>query len=93
VTDEGQVNLKAARFRADRRPLDGTCDCATCARYDRAYLRHLIVAGERLADRLVSIHNLRFLVALMEEARRRILDTSFDSWSRDWLERYRKARV
>src|SRR5690606_27415062 len=59
TSEEGQVNLKAARFARDRRPLDPGCDCAACARYDRAYLRHLFVAGEWLANRLVSIHNLR----------------------------------
>jgi queuine tRNA-ribosyltransferase len=90
---DGQVNLKASRFRADRDPIDPLCDCWTCANYDRAYIRHLIVAGERLVDRLISIHNLRFLVSLMEEAGRRVHDGTFTAWSRDWLERYRKARV
>lgn len=93
VRDEGQLNLKSARFRTDRGPIDEHCDCSTCAHYDRAYLRHLISAGERLADRLVSVHNLRFLVALMEESGRRVTDGTFTSWSRAWLERYRKVRV
>jgi queuine tRNA-ribosyltransferase len=90
TSGEGQVNLKAARFRRDRSPIDGSCDCTTCARYDRAYLRHLVVAGEWLAMRLLSIHNLRFLVSLGEQARRRIHEGSFDDWRRDWQERYRK---
>jgi queuine tRNA-ribosyltransferase len=90
--EEGQVNLKAARFRRDRGALDPGCDCATCARYDRAYLRHLVVAGEWLAMRLLSIHNLRFLIGLGEQARVRIRDGTFDGWSQDWLERYRKER-
>ncbi len=89
---EGQVNLKAARFREDTRPIDPGCDCYTCSRYDRAYLRHLVVSAEWLQVRLLSIHNLRFLVRLGEEARRRIGDGSFDGWRRDWLERYRNAR-
>jgi queuine tRNA-ribosyltransferase len=89
--DEGQVNMKAARFKEDRRPLDPGCDCATCARYDRAYLRHLVVAGEWLAVRLLSVHNLRFLVRLGEEARMRVAEGGFAAWSRDWLERYRSA--
>jgi len=89
---EAQVNLKAARFREDTRPLDPGCDCYTCAHYDRAYLRHLVVAAEWLAVRLLSIHNLRFLVRLGEEARRRIGEGSFDAWRGDWLERYRKER-
>jgi queuine tRNA-ribosyltransferase len=90
---EGQVNLKAARFRADQRPLDPGCDCHGCSRYDRAYLRHLLTSGERLGHRLVSIHNLRFLVALAEEARTRIQDGGFASWSTDWLERYKRTGV
>ena len=92
TTEEGQVNLKASRFREDTRPIDPGCDCATCARYDRAYLRHLVAASELLGVRLVSIHNLRFLVRLAEEARRRIGDGDFGRWSRDWLERYRSSR-
>jgi queuine tRNA-ribosyltransferase len=92
TSEEGQVNLKAARFRGDTRPIDAACDCYTCSRYDRAYLRHLVVSGELLAVRLLSLHNLRFLVRLGEEARRRIGDGSFEPWRRDWLERYRKER-
>jgi queuine tRNA-ribosyltransferase len=89
---EGQVNLKAARFRRDTSALDPSCDCTTCARYDRAYLRHLVVTGEWLAMRLLSVHNLRFLIGLGERARARIADGTFDGWRRDWLERYRKER-
>jgi len=92
TSEEGQVNLKAARFREDTRPIDPGCDCYACARYDRAYLRHLVVSGEWLSVRLLSIHNLRFLVRLGEEARRRIGDGSFHSWQRDWLARYRNER-
>jgi queuine tRNA-ribosyltransferase len=92
TSEEGQVNLKAARFREDTRPIDPECDCYTCSRYDRAYLRHLVVSSEWLPVRLISIHNLRFLVRLGEEARRRIGDGSFDGWRRDWLDRYRNAR-
>ncbi len=91
TTEEGQVNLKVARFRDDTRPIDPGCDCYACARYDRAYVRHLVVAGEWLAVRLVSIHNLRFLVRLAQEARTRIAGGTFETWRNDWLERYRSA--
>ena len=90
TSEGGQINLKAARFKSDRRPIDPGCDCYTCGRYDRAYLRHLVSSAEWLPLRLISIHNLRFLVRLGEEARRRVLDGTFDPWKRDWLERYRK---
>ncbi|MEJ2540590.1 MAG: tRNA guanosine(34) transglycosylase Tgt [Gemmatimonadota bacterium] len=90
---EGQVNFKAARYARDRRPLDPGCDCLACTTVDRAYLRHLITSGERLAERLVSLHNLRFLIRLAETARERIRDGSFRHWSQEWLERYRMAGV
>ncbi|MEX0911793.1 MAG: tRNA guanosine(34) transglycosylase Tgt, partial [Gemmatimonadota bacterium] len=90
--DQGQVNLKAARFREDTRPIDPGCDCHTCTHYDRAYLRHLVAASELLAVRLVSIHNLRFLVRLGEEARVHIRAGTFASWKTDWLEQYRRER-
>ncbi len=90
---DGQINIKAARYREDPRPLDEGCDCSACRSYDRAYLRHLMACGESLGKRLVSIHNLRFLVRLAAEARRRILDGSFGVWSDDWLGRYRASRA
>jgi len=90
--EEGQVNLKAARFREDRRPIDPGCDCYACTKYDRAYIRHLVSSSELLGVRLISIHNLRFLIRLGEEARDRICAGTFDGWKRDWLERYRHKR-
>ena len=92
TSEDGQVKLKAARFRDDTRPVDPGCDCYTCSRYDRAYLRHLVVANEWLAVRLLSIHNLRFLVRLAEESRRRIEAGTFVGWQREWLDRYRRAQ-
>jgi queuine tRNA-ribosyltransferase len=89
--EDGQVNLKHARFKRDTLPVDPGCDCYTCQRFDRAYLRHLAVASEWLGHRLVTIHNLRFVISLAEEARRRIREGSFRSWSMDWLSRYERA--
>ena len=89
---EGQINLKAARFVRDRKPIDPGCDCYACRGYDRAYIRHLCVSGELFGGRLVSIHNLRFLIRLTEESRERIANGTFQSWSRDWLERYRGSK-
>lgn len=89
---DGQINLKGARFRLDRKPVDPECDCYACRRYDRAYLRHLLVSGESLAHRLLSIHNVRFLIRLARESRLRIEQGTFSFWSRSWLERYRAAR-
>jgi queuine tRNA-ribosyltransferase len=89
VEEEGQVNAKAARFRADERPLDPACDCYTCRTHSRAYIRHLVSAGEHLALRLLSLHNLRFLVRLAERARAEIQAGTFASWSENWLTRFR----
>ena len=89
---EGQVNLRHKRFKADTNPVDLECDCYTCQRFDRAYLRHLTVANELLGHRLVTIHNLRFLVSLAQRARQEILTGTFEGWSSDWLTRYQEAR-
>jgi queuine tRNA-ribosyltransferase len=87
-TTDGRVNVRRAELKADARPLDETCECSTCTRFSRAYVRHLFVADEILGLRLVSLHNVHFLVALMRRARAAIADGSFDAWSRDWLARY-----
>ena len=72
IAAEGQVNIKQRRFLTDAGPLDPECGCYTCRRYTRAYLRHLFVAGEGLSMRLLSIHNLHFLVSLAGQARAHI---------------------
>ena len=84
----GRVNVRSAIHRLSKEPLDPACDCETCGTFSRGYLRHLFVAEEILGLRLVSIHNVRFLVRLGELARARILDGTFDGWSREWLRRY-----
>jgi queuine tRNA-ribosyltransferase len=67
-----------ATFSRDPRPVDSTCDCYTCRTFSRAYLRHLIVARELLAGTLISIHNLRALIRLMEEIRQMISQGTFE---------------
>ncbi len=93
IEGEGQINIKAARYKLDAGPLDESCDCYACGRYSRAYVRHLFVAGEVLGLRLLSVHNIRFLVRLAERARERIEAGDFERWSDDWLARYRAARA
>jgi queuine tRNA-ribosyltransferase len=87
-TPDGPVNIRNAAHRTDPRPLDGTCDCETCRTYSRGYLRHLFTADELLGLRLLSLHNVRFLIRLGEDARRRVLDGTFGAWQREWLARY-----
>ena len=84
----GRVNVRSAVHRLSKEPLDPECDCETCSTFSRGYLRHLFVAEEILGLRLVSIHNVRFLVRLGEMARAHILAGTFDGWSREWLRRY-----
>ena len=76
---EGRLNLMNASFARDEHPIDETCDCYTCRTFTRAYLRHLIVAKELLAGTLISIHNLRALIRLMEQIRIYIAGGSFES--------------
>ncbi|HEX5004682.1 MAG TPA: tRNA guanosine(34) transglycosylase Tgt [Gemmatimonadales bacterium] len=84
----GRVNVRSALHRLSKEPLDPECDCTTCGTFSRGYLRHLFVAEEILGLRLVSIHNVRFLVRLGELARAHIMAGTFEGWSREWLRRY-----
>jgi len=87
-TSVGKVNIRGAKLRLSDAPLDPACDCETCGRFPRGYLRHLFMAEEMLGLRLLSIHNIRFLIRLGELARVAITAGTFDRWRRDWLERY-----
>jgi queuine tRNA-ribosyltransferase len=78
LTAAGRLNLRNARHATDAGPLDPTCACRVCARWSRAYLRHLLQAGEATGRRLVTIHNLRWTLALVERLRSSILDGTFN---------------
>ena len=90
-TSDGRLNLRNAAHRADDRPIEEDCGCACCRRFSRAYLRHLVQAEEMLGPRLLSLHNVHFLIAMMRRARAAILDGTFGTWSRDWLARYHSS--
>jgi queuine tRNA-ribosyltransferase len=90
-THDGRLNIKRAEFRTDPRPLDADCDCSACKRFSRAYIRHLFVSDEILGLRLLSLHNVHFLLSLARQARDSIRRGDLDSWSRDWLARYRST--
>jgi queuine tRNA-ribosyltransferase len=78
----GRLTLKNARFRTDPRPLDEACSCPVCRQgFSRAYIRHLYVAGEILAHRLLSLHNLHHYASLMASARKAIFEGQFDDWA------------
>jgi len=92
TASRGQMNIKRAEFREDAGPLDPECGCYTCRTYSRAYLRHLFIAGEWLSMRLLTIHNLHFLVDLASRARQAIRTGRYAAWSAEWLERFRAGR-
>jgi queuine tRNA-ribosyltransferase len=92
-TRDGRLNVKRADLARDSRPLDPDCGCECCRNYTRAYLRHLFVADELLGLRLLSLHNLAFLIDLADDARAAILASGFEAWADAWLERYRSGTV
>lgn len=92
-TRDGRVNVKRADLASDPRPLDAECGCECCANYTRAYLRHLFVADELLGLRLLSLHNLAFLIQLATHAREAVVGGRFDAWADRWLERYRGGSI
>jgi len=87
-TPDGPLNIRNAAFRADARPLDPTCDCETCTTHSRGYLRHLFVAEELLGLRLLSLHNVRYLIRLAEQMRAAIQRGALAAWADDWRRRY-----
>jgi queuine tRNA-ribosyltransferase len=87
LTWEGRINLRNARFVRDSRPLDEDCDCPACRRFSRAYLRHLVNQQELLGLRLLTLHNLRFLIELVGGAREAIERNEFARFKRDALAR------
>jgi queuine tRNA-ribosyltransferase len=88
-TDEGRINLRNATFREEPGPADAGCDCPACSRFSLAYLHHLFRNEELLGYRLASIHNVRYLVRLMERLRAAIAAGNAANFARDYLARYR----
>ena len=91
LTWEGQLNLKAARFARDRRPLDEDCGCPACTSFTRAYVRHLLNQQEILGLRLLSLHNLRFVLDLVAGARAAIERGQLRSYKEEALARLRRS--
>jgi len=91
LTWEGQLNIKAARFARDQRPLDESCSCPACTRFTRAYVRHLLNQQEILGLRLLSLHNLRFLLDLVAGAREAIERGELRSYKAEALARLAPA--
>ncbi len=87
-TPDGAVNIRNAEYRDDPRPLDATCDCETCTTFSRGYLRHLFAAEELLGLRLLSLHNVRYLIRLATDVRAAIRRSAFGPWAAEWRRRY-----
>ncbi|MFJ3312660.1 tRNA guanosine(34) transglycosylase Tgt [Micrococcus endophyticus] len=87
-TRDGRYNLPGAKYKRDFTPLDPECDCYTCAHYSRAYIRHLFKAKEMVAHTLISIHNERFTVSLVDRIRASMQDGTFADLKAETLGRY-----
>lgn len=89
-TRRGKINLRNAKFKEDFTPLEKDCDCYACRNYTKAYIRHLIVANETFGARLLSIHNIRFLIKLTEEIRESIKNNNLLNYREEFISNYQK---
>lgn len=92
-TKDGKINLENAEFRTDFTPIDHECGCYTCTHYTRAYLAHLFRAKEMLAGTLTSLHNLHFIIHMVDDMRLSIEEGNFDMKKKIFLERYYKIAL
>jgi len=93
LTGGGRLNLRNARYADDFAPLDATCDCDACAHFSRAYLAHCFRAGELLAPRMVSVHNVAFMTRLATAARQAIVEQRFQSFVDETRKRLSAASI
>lgn len=88
MTSLGRVNIRNKKYEEDFTPLDPNCDCYCCKNYTKAYLRHLYICDETFGKRLLSIHNVRFLIHLMEEIRTAIKEDRFLEFKQEFLTKF-----
>jgi queuine tRNA-ribosyltransferase len=88
MTRRGRLNMRNTRYTTDKAPIEEGCGCYTCRTFTRAYLRHLIIAGEILANQLLSLHNLHLLLTIMREMRAAIVDGTFAAYAENFLATY-----
>jgi queuine tRNA-ribosyltransferase len=93
ITFEGRINLNNASMKTDARALEDDCDCYACKHHSRAYIAHLIHAKEMLAPRLLSLHNLRCLHRITEQAREAIQNQNYTAWALEFGKRYFKNEI
>lgn len=87
-TRNGRINLKNSKYKEDFTPIEKDCDCYACKNYTKAYIRHLINVDEVFGQRLLSIHNIRFLIKMTEEARESIEIDKFEEYKNDFISKY-----
>lgn len=87
-TLDGKINIKNAKYKDDFTPIMPDCDCYACQNYTKAYIRHLITADETFGARLLSIHNIRFLIKLMEDIRTSIKNDNILEFKEEFINRY-----
>ena len=92
ITSTGRINIKDAKYKEDFSPLDPNCDCYCCKNYSRVYLRHLYICDEIFGKRLLSIHNIRFLISVMEGARKAIQEDRYQEYMDEILNRFGDER-
>ncbi len=88
MTSKGRVNIRDKQYEYDLTPLDAECDCYTCQNFTKSYLRHLYKCDEGLAKRLLSLHNLRFLIKLTEDVRTAIKEDRFLDFKNEFFAKY-----
>ena len=87
-TRMGKINIKNLKYKDDFTPIESDCDCYACKHYTKAYIRHLITADETFGARLLSIHNIRFLIKLVEELREAIKEKRLANYRESFLKKY-----
>jgi queuine tRNA-ribosyltransferase len=87
-TSRGKLVVKNAEFKNDNEPIDAECGCYACRNFSRAYIRHLFNAGEILAPRLATMHNINFFVGVVSQMREALMEDRFSEWKRGFLEHY-----
>lgn len=92
MTSQGRINIRKAQYKEDFTPLDPECDCYTCKHYTKAYLHHLFMCNEEFGKRLNSIHNIRFLIKVVEGARKAIQEDRFKEYEEEVLRKYGDIR-
>ena len=92
LTRDGRTNIRNAKYIKDLDPIEKDCDCYACKNYSKSYIRHLLVADETFGQRLISIHNIRFLTKLMEDIRTHIEADDLLEFREEFASRYNKKK-